>query len=174
MRTEHPRGYSLVEVLVALALLSLLFLLAARLLLASRRMEASASDVAAGPRLGVLGVQLRRDIDSATAVAGIGVGWSSLPLQLALKDGKAVRYDFDGENLSRSVLLGGAALRRRVLVRGLRSFRWRREAGRMLYVKVSFPTRELGEGRASRPPGRPDTTWWIGVALRGSGWSRRW
>ncbi|HHQ47912.1 MAG TPA: prepilin-type N-terminal cleavage/methylation domain-containing protein, partial [Acidobacteria bacterium] len=123
------RGYSLAEVVVALALVSLLFLMAGRLLVASRRMEASSTRVASGPRLGVLGAQLRRDLESATMVPGSGGLWSSLAMVLTLKDGTVVRYDFDGENLTRSVVAGGGVARNRVLVHGLRSFRWRNLSG---------------------------------------------
>ncbi|NOZ93772.1 MAG: prepilin-type N-terminal cleavage/methylation domain-containing protein [Acidobacteria bacterium] len=171
MSRLRERGYSLLEVLVALALLSMLFIIAGQLLVASRRMEASAARVSAGPRLGTLGVQLRRDVESAVAVPGGGGAWSSLPLPLALKDGTTVRYDFDGRELSRSVVQPGGLSRRRVVVRGLRSFRWRPVAGRAVEVKVGFAEPVLGD--ASRIRAR-DSVWWLRTAPRGAGWERRW
>lgn len=173
IRRPRDGGFTLAEVVVAVALLSLLLLIAGRLLVASRRMEASLARVAAGPRLGVLAVQLRRDLESAVLVPGSGGGWSSLALGLVLKDGTAVGYDFDGENLTRVVTAGGS-VRTRVIVPGIRSFRWRNLDGRTVDVKVSFPTSVVTAGSMSRSPKATDSTWWVRVAPRGSGWARRW
>ncbi len=173
MAAVRARGFTLLEVVVALALLAGVVLLAARMLAATRRMEASASVVAAGPRLGVLGAQLRRDLESAVGAPGSGGRWSALALPLVLADGSAVSYDFDGEALRRTVLVPDGTTRSRVLVRGLRSFRWRGVHHRAVDVKVSFPVPELAERRTAADRGRT-TTWWIRVAPRGAGWARRW
>ncbi len=174
VKPSKETGHSLLEVVVALALLSVLLLIAGRLLVVSRRVEASAAQVAAGPRLGALGVQLRRDVESAVGVPGSGGVWSSLSLQLHLKDGTAVQYDFDGERLLRKTAPPGGASRRRVIVRGLRSFRWRAVAGRAVDVKVSFPLQTLGERPSLRASGSQNAVWWIRAAPRGAGWSRQW
>jgi len=159
---------------VALGLLSVLFLIAGRLLVAARRMQTSAARVAAGPRLGVLGVQLRRDAESAVGVPSSGGTWSSLALRLHLENGSTVEYEFDGENLHRRMILAGGASGGRIVARGLRSFRWRSVAGRALDVKLSFRQSELGERPSPEGSGSGPTLWWVRCVPRGAGWWRRW
>lgn len=118
-------GFSLVELLVAMLLLSLLLAIAAPLLVESGRIFASAGraltavDDAAPLR------QLRADLRGAVPVGAWSPDWTSEPL--VLRDGeRAIAWAAEEERLSRAeVPEPGAEPAERVQLDGVVAFRWR-------------------------------------------------
>jgi prepilin-type N-terminal cleavage/methylation domain-containing protein len=169
-------GYSLVELLVALALLGVVGAVASGLLSSWRTSRACSHG--APPLLDPALARLRNDIQSAAA-AGLSPTWSSLPLVLLLEDGSRLRYRVTAGHLERHAAAGadrpwrpaGSA----VAVAG---WRWRAVGPRVLVVEIEawsvrragVPVPAGGAAAQSEPTVR-ELLW---VALRGGGGRRAW
>lgn len=125
-RHQPVRGYTVAELLVALALTSLIVLASMQLIVAAVRIADRGSWRLTAPRLESVATSLRNDVHRSIAIVGIELGWQNGPLDLASWDGGRVRYLLDGDRLVRESRdsLGDPAVRR-VLTSRVSSWRWR-------------------------------------------------
>jgi prepilin-type N-terminal cleavage/methylation domain-containing protein len=175
---SRQAGYSLVELLVALALLGVVVVVASGLFVELARLDAALARTARAPLLEPALARLRNDIQSAAA-AGASPAWSSAPLVLLLEDGSRLRYRVEAGLLERHAAAGaGRPWRpagRAVAVAG---WRWRAASPRVLVVEIeAWSVRRAGEpAPAVRAAALSDATvrelLWI--ALRGGGGRRAW
>jgi|GEM_PF-1189648 len=147
-------GFTLIEAVIAMAVLGIGLMLAASLLVQAHRMLAQAGIRARTPPSAPVLDRLRSDIQGASAIdAGLGAlpGWSRDRLTLVFPDGHRVRYEMDGSRLDRSELLpppagGGKApkaaskdwTRPRPVLRDVYSWRWIVAGPRLLTVELTF------------------------------------
>jgi hypothetical protein len=120
------RGYTVAELLVALALTSLIVLASMQLIFAAVTIVDRGSWRLPSPRLESVVTSLRNDVHRSVAIVDTVLGWQNGPLDLACWDGARVRYLLDGDRLVResSDSLGDPAVRR-VLTSGISSWWWR-------------------------------------------------
>lgn len=136
------RGATLLELVVALAIMGVAILISADLILASARLEAGASSVLRDPSVTFAGFWLRRDVDNARALSSSVGAWSTLPFRLIMEDGATVEYDLSDNALVRTELpSSGSDSVRRQLLHGVVSWRWRVRAGRVVDVEIRLPNR---------------------------------
>ena len=123
---------------------------------------------------------LRRDVHRAATVRGGVPLWSSGDLEMALHDGRTVTIgDSGGELVRRVRARDGAMAQRRVLLRGVRWWRWRSRSPGLLEIDLAV-VRVAGLDRPQRPgPGWRDAA--VGLqrerivlSLRGAPGGRRW
>lgn len=128
---EDPRrplspGYTVVELLVTLALTSVIVLASLALVEAAARVALRTDRALDSPRLVAVTTSLRRDFHRSVAIGVLDVGWQNGPLVLAGWDGGRVEYLLDGDRLVREASGAlGAPSARRVLTLGISSWWWR-------------------------------------------------
>jgi prepilin-type N-terminal cleavage/methylation domain-containing protein len=170
-------GFSLAEVLVALVVVAVGLALAAGLLVETHRMLAQAGLELRAPAAEEALDLLRAELQGAAGVSGGpvgGFGWSRDRLVLVRPDGGTVVYEREGSRLVRRVAGG-----ERTAVEGLVSWRWRRDAARLVSVEVVYEGRRGPGGVIVSPRGRiAGTSDWrtrrVTAALRGGGAQRGW
>lgn len=159
------RGATLLELVVALAIMGIAILISADLILASARLEEGASAALRDPSVAFAGIWLRRDVDNAKALSSSAGAWSTLPLSLIMEDGATVAYDLSGHDLVRTELSPSDPHPvTRQLLQGVVSWRWRVRAGRVVDMVIRLPNRTFSP-RGARltapvnavPPTREET-----------------
>jgi len=171
-------GYSLVELLVALALLGVVGAVSSGLLVELARLDAALARTARVPLLDPALARLRNDIQSAAA-AGLSPTWSSLPLVLLLEDGSRLRYRVTAGHLERHVAASvdrpwrpaGSAV-------AVADWRWRAVGPRLLVVEIeAWSVRRAGvpaPAGGAAAPSEPTVRELLWIALRGGGGRRAW
>jgi prepilin-type N-terminal cleavage/methylation domain-containing protein len=173
-RASH-RGTTLLELLVVLALLSLVVLVAAELVTHSIRLLGATGRAVRNPLTVQVNERLRRDVQEAGGVLTVEDMWSSGPFELQARSGDMIQYRVvAGELLRRTVNPGG--VEERVLLRGVTSWWWRSPAPGVVDLNYGIlvgppPERhsavEVGSGRERRIEN-------LRFAVRGAGGGRRW
>lgn len=132
-------GYTLIEVVVALGLLSIVMLGAGGLIVSSVKLGDRAARSMRGPDLEVAVLRLRRDVQTAAGLAGpveVG-GWTDEPLLVRTSDAGVVGYGFDGAALRRWTWLpDGTSGDTAIVLEGVTAWRWRRPGGSAVDVQV--------------------------------------
>lgn len=180
MRGASPSaeaGFSLVEMLVTLAVVAVALALAAGILVETHRMLAQAGLELRSPAPEAALDLLRAELQGAAGVSGGpvgGLGWTRDRLVLTRPDGVLVVYERDGVRLVRRAGEG-----ERTAVPGLVSWRWRRGAPRLVTVEVVYEGRRGPGGGIVSPRGRiGGTEEWrtrrLTAAVRGGGTGRGW
>ncbi len=124
MRTD--RGATLIELLVALALLSSIAVLSAQLVIQSTKLIDTTARASRNPNLVLATEWIRRDVYEAVSVVGENLGWTEGPLVLVLQNGGWVALSpFEGQLLRTNKPPGGLLPDNRVLLRGVVGWRWR-------------------------------------------------
>lgn len=124
MRTQ--RGATLVELLVALALLSSVAVLSAQLVIQSTKLIDTTARASRNPDLIIATEWIRRDVYEAVSVVGEDLGWTEGPLVLVLQSGGWVAVSpFEGRLIRSNQPPGGLSPDSRVLLRGIVGWRWR-------------------------------------------------
>lgn len=174
-------GFSLVELVVALAVLAVGLALAAGIVIESQRMAAQAGielrQPAAEEALDLLRAELQGSAGIAGGASGPGAfGWTRDRLVMVRPDGLTVVYERDGDRLVRRVGLSGPG---RTAVPGLVSWRWAREGPNLVRVEVVYQGHRGPGGLFVSPRGRIEgTPEWrerrLTAALRGGGTGRGW
>lgn len=130
--TVRPRGFSLVEALVALALLAILLTLALPLVLESLRLLAESGRRASAAERDLAIVRLRVDLEAASTVLGPqDFAWREGPLRF-VRGGESVAWALlDGAAVVRSASRAGSPPTTRTEMRGVTTFRWRAAPNRV-------------------------------------------
>jgi hypothetical protein len=174
---RHPGGTTLVELLVVLALLSLMVLVAADLIVHSVKLIGAVGRAARNPLVLQVNERLRRDVQEAAWLLGGEEIWSEGPLVLRGQEGGRLRVALVGGELVRaSEDAGGGAAAEQVLLRGVTAWWWRSPSPGVVDISYTHLTAPLPESRVSREPGfelerRTET---LRLTIRGGGGGWRW
>ena len=186
---DRGPGFSLVELVVALAVGMVGLMVASGILIQAHRMLAQSSVHALSPVADLAILRLRADLQGAAGVdpgPGTGgpapAGWSRSRLALIRSDGGSVVYENRRGRLVRSVDPAGGESGPRFgspILDGVVSWRWRRSAPRLVTVELIFERPGPGAGRivdpARRGRGRGERiTVRMTAALRGGGLGWGW
>ena len=174
-RRALHRGTTLLELLIVLALLSLVVLVAAELVTHSIRLLGATGRAVRNPLTVQVNERLRRDVQEAAGVLTFEDLWSNGPLELRARSGDMIQYRVvGGELLRRTVNPGGVD--ERVLLRGVTSWWWRSPVPGVVDLNYGIlvgppPERhsavEVGSGRQRRIEN-------LRFAVRGAGGGRQW
>jgi len=133
------RGFTLLEALVVLALVSIVMLAAAGLIVQSLRLLEATGRSLRDVSFTTASVHLRREVHSAAGLRDANPLWSSTPLELRSHGGGWVRIEPNAGRLERvEVSASGLEVGRRVLLQRLRRFRWRAAAGSLVELEVTL------------------------------------
>jgi len=174
-RTSH--GTSLVELLVVLALLSIMVLVAADLVVHSVRLLGATGRSVRNPILVHVTSRLRNDVQEAAAITNPDTMWSEDPLVLATRAGGLVHIAVeDGNLVRRNMAPGSGAVKERVLLRGVTSWWWRSPVPGVVDLNIGYLINPSPERSVSRDPGyglerRKEN---LRFAIRGSGGGTHW
>ena len=148
------RGYTVVELLVTLGLVSVVILAAAQLIGASTRVYQGASRGTSSPGVTSVTTSLRRDVQSASGVLLQLPTWDQRPMELVGWDGDRTRYSLEGQVLVRETFDAvGVPTGRRVIVNAVASWWWRLVTPRTVEVRVSIlPRPGLGSSATGVEP----------------------
>lgn len=179
------RGFSVLELAVALAVSAVALTLAASMLRNASGMIAVSGRALSDPPLpGLFAARLRADIEGATAITSLAgrsaIGlWSSAPLELATDHPPGlIRYQVVGGDLKRAYIdATGTVEAESTALRNIVWLRWRAINLRLLEVEtLSRMEADPSAGTVSRPwldaPALARDS--LSVALRGGGMARGW
>ena len=148
------RGTSLVELLVVLALLSIMVLAAAQLVIHSIQLLGATGRSVRNPILVHVTNRLRNDVQEAAGVTAGEKIWTEDPLELATRAGGLVRIGVENGNLVRRTLApGGGAVEERVLLRGVQSWWWRSPAPDDIDLNIGYLVNPETEHHTAREVG---------------------
>ena len=122
----RQRGATLIELVVALALVSIVFMAAAPLVVQSARLFGAAGRTLADPDVDLIGAWLRRDVHRADSITSVQNSEEERPeFVLGMQDGTLVTWKLEGDSLVRMKESGeGEVLRRIVVLQRVRSWSW--------------------------------------------------
>ena len=134
----RSRGYTLVEVLVALGLLSIVMLGAGSLIVSSMTLSDRAVRSIRSPDVTVAMLGVRRDVQRGVGLAApVTSGWTEEPLVVRHEDRGALVYGWDGDTLRRWMLApDGGSSEASVVLRGVTGWRWRWAGGTAVDVEL--------------------------------------
>ena len=170
-------GTSLVELLVVLALLSVMVLVAAQLVVHSMQLLDATARAVRNPLVVHVCSRLRHDVQEAAALQREEWSWTDDPLVLVQHDGSRVRFELEGENLVREKTgVVGEASDQRVILRGVTSWWWKCPTSGVVDLNITYLVNPVPERHVSRDPGyglerRKEN---LRFALRGGGDGTRW
>lgn len=176
-RSGRQSGVTLVELLVAFALLAAIAVLSAQLVIQSTRLIDTVASASRNPDLVIATEWLRRDLYETVTLVGGDPFWTDAPLVTLDQDGGAVVFaSVDGQLVRTSVPPGGLALDHRVLLRGVVAWRWRVVGGGMVSIELeAFANPEAHRNPAGRlAPAVERRTERLSFALRGRPGGRAW
>jgi hypothetical protein len=175
-----PRGVcgtSLVELLVVLALLSMMVLVAADLVVHSMELLGATGRTVRNPLVVHVTSRLRHDVQEAAALQREEWVWSEDPLVLVNQDGTLVSIGLEDGNLVREKADGsGGPPDRRVILRGVTSWWWRTPVADVVDLNITYLVNPAPERQVSRDVGyglerRQEN---LRFAIRGGGGGTRW
>jgi prepilin-type N-terminal cleavage/methylation domain-containing protein len=148
--TPH-RGTSLVELLVVLALLSVMVLVAAQLVVHSMQLLGATGRAVGNPLVVHVTSRLRHDVQEAAALQNAEWSWSEDPLVLINHDGSQVRVELEDGNLVREKMGGLAEPEdRRVILRGVTGWWWRCPMAGVVDLNITYLVNPAPERHVSR------------------------
>jgi len=181
MGRRSQAGFTLLEAVVALAVVSVALYLAAGLLREAQVLSAAAGRQLTDPLAGVVAARLRADVQGADAVAPPAPGgvWTSGPLCLAERRHQGLLcWTAAGSELHRSFLGEAGGTSDATWLRSLVAWRWRLPAAGLVDLEVAYlRSAEPWRWRMSGPPSPPApslATERLRLALRGGGRGSGW
>jgi len=177
MRTDAQRGATLVELLVAFALLSTIAVLSAQLVIQSTKLIDTAARASRNPDLIIATEWVRRDLYEAVGVVGGTFGWTDSPMVAVAQSGGWVAYAMvDGDLVRTNAPPGGVATETRVLLRGVIGWRWRVDDGTAVRLELkAFANPDAHKNLTGAASYRIDRrTEKLTLALRGRPGGARW
>jgi len=137
-RSDSQRGLSLVELLVALALLGTVAVLSAQLVIQSTKLMETSARASRNPDLVIATGWIRRDLYEAVSVVGGPMGWTGVPMVAMNQHGGWVAIAMvNGRLIRTEAPPGGAGTRDRVILNGVVGWRWRVDDGRAVRVELT-------------------------------------
>jgi prepilin-type N-terminal cleavage/methylation domain-containing protein len=177
LREVPQRGTTLVELLVVLALVSIMVVVAAELLGHSIGLLGATGRAVRNPVVVHVNERIRRDIQEAASIQEIETIWSEDPLEIQSRSNSLIRYEVVDGNLVRSTFSpatgeGDA----RVLLRGVTSWWWRSTAPSVVDINIGHLVHPPPENLASRKVGyeRERRIENLRFAMRGGWGGSRW
>ncbi len=174
---SSARGTSLVELLVVLALLSVMVLVGAQLVVHSMELLGATGRAVRNPLVVHVTSRLRHDVQEAAALQREESVWSEDPLILVNHDGSLTGIALEDGNLVRTRMAGpGAPSDRRVILRGVTSWWWRNPVEDVVDLNITYLVNPEPERQSSRDVGyalerRQEN---LRFAIRGGGGGTRW
>lgn len=173
----NARGTSLIELLVVLALLSVMILVGAQLVVHSMKLLGATGRAVSNPLVVHVTSRLRHDVQEAAALQREESVWTEEPLALISHDGSFVSIALEDGNLVR-VLTGGSGMapERRVILRGVTAWWWRNPVEGVVDLNITYLVHPPPERQSSRDVGyglerRQEN---LRFAIRGGGGGTRW
>jgi len=125
-RRGEESGATIVELLVSLALISIVFLAAGPLIVQSVQLFSSTGRALTDTSATMSGSWLRRDVHSAASIDAWSPQWTDDPIMLHSQNGEIITYEVDGSGLVRCRFEPtGEQIDRRVMLRRVERVRWR-------------------------------------------------
>jgi len=177
MRTVDQRGVTLIELMVAIALLGSVAVLTAQLVIQSTRLIDTAARASRNPDLVIATEWVRRDLYEAVGVVGGTTGWTDTALVAVAQHGGWVAYAMvDGTLVRTNAPPGGLATDTRVLLRGVIGWRWRVDDGTAVRLELkAFANPDAHENLTGSASYRIDRrTEKLTLSLRGRPGGARW
>jgi prepilin-type N-terminal cleavage/methylation domain-containing protein len=174
-RGHAAAGFTLLEMLVTLAVLGVGLALVSRLLVESQLGLARAQAELGNPLPRYALARLRVDVEQALDVPAILPGWRSSPLTLIVPGGGRVAWQRSGEELERVVLdAAGRPRIRHVVLREVADWRWRSTAPGLIDVELVYRARDtaglpLADVVRTWSPPTIERSVWMRVGLRAEG-----
>lgn len=147
------RGYTLIEVVVALGLLSIVMLGAGSLITSSARLGERAVRSIRDPDVEIAVLRLRRDVQTADGLVGplVAGEWTDEPLLVRTSDTAVIGYGFDGAAVRRWTWTPDATSRDAVIVLdGATTWRWRWPGGSAVDVQLGRSSGSEDDGATRR------------------------
>lgn len=183
---ERARGFSLIEAVIALAVLAIGLALAGALMIQAQRMLAQAGVEARTPAADLAIERLKVELQGASGLStgpSSIAGWTRDRLELVYPDGRRVRYEKRSDRLMRrGVSADGDPWGPPVpVVTDVLSWRWVRLGPRLVTVEIVYRRRPASSGVidpggpiADREASLRPTTRTLTTALRGGGLGWGW
>lgn len=173
---KNQRGATLVELLVALALLGTVAVLSAQLVIQSTKLMDTVARASRNPDLVIAGEWIRRDLYEAVTVVGENLGWTGGPLVIVSQSGGwVVIAAFDGQ-LVRTNAPPGSSPDNRIVLRGVVGWRWRVIDGGAVEIELqAYANPDAHENLTGAASHRVERqTERLTLALRGKPGGRAW
>jgi prepilin-type N-terminal cleavage/methylation domain-containing protein len=181
---RRQAGYTLLEMVVTLAVVAAALYLAAGMLREAHLLAAAAGRQLQDPLAGQLASRLRADVQGARAVASpalprLAAPWSAAPLCLSeARNSGLLCWQAVGGELQRRVVGEAGERAEETWLRSLVEWRWRQPSPGLLDLEVSYwRAPQPGEWRLAgspRPPPQFLATERLRLALRGGGRRSGW
>ena len=174
---QTHRGTSLVELLVVLALLSVMVLVGAQLVVHSMELLGATGRAVRNPLVVHVTSRLRHDVQEAAGLQQKQWVWSEDPLILVNQDGSFTGIALENGNLVRTKAAGlGSPPESRVILRGVAAWWWRNPVEGVVDLNITYLVNPEPERQASRDVGfglerRQEN---LRFAIRGGGGGTRW
>ena len=166
-------GFTLVEVVVTLGVLSIGLALASRLLIESQLGLVRASAELGNPMPRYALERLRLDLEQAENVAAVMPVWRSTPLVLTFPGGDRIAWARSEEGELERVILdaAGRPTVRHITLRDVALWRWRPATPRLVDVELTYRARDtsrvpLADVARTWAPPRVDRVDWLRVSTR--------
>ena len=175
--SDAARGTSLVELLVVLALLSVMILVGAQLVVHSMELLGATGRAMSNPLVVHVTSRLRHDVQEAAGLLRQESDWSEEPLVLISHEGTFVSIGREDGSLVRIQMAGlGAPPDRRVILRGVTAWWWRNPVEGVVDLNITYLVNPEPERQSSRDVGyglerRQEN---LRFAIRGGGGGTRW
>jgi prepilin-type N-terminal cleavage/methylation domain-containing protein len=148
------QGTTLVELLVVLALVSIMIVAAAQLITHSVGLLGAAGRAVRNPIMVQVNERIRRDVQEGAGLTTVETTWTEDPLEIRTHDAKVIRYSVVDGNLVRTVIDGGGvSVEDRVLLRGVTSWWWRSTAPSVVDINIGHLVHPPPESISSRMVG---------------------
>lgn len=181
-RLRSQGGFSVLEMVVVLAVVGVSLFLAAGLLQEARTLISATGAELTNPLTGLATDRLRADLQAAAPVPSLPPsldGWSTDPLLLRGTAGCSIVYERDGRALLRRLLdVDGTETGVEVLLKDLVRWRWRASAPNLVEIDLAYHRAPpASRWRLDGRPGKPAPELAVErllTALRGGGRERGW
>jgi hypothetical protein len=167
----------LVELLVVLALLSVMILVGAQLVVHSMELLGATGRAVSNPLVVHVTSRLRHDVQEAAALQLQQEVWCEDPLILVNHDGSFTGIALENGNLVRTTAAGlGSPPESRVILRGVTGWWWRNPVEDVVDLNITYLVNPEPERQSSRDAGyglerRQEN---LRFAIRGGGGGTRW